>query len=347
MSTKKKKKERVYKSINPMSLTLEDEHNFFSPTLSDDFAVLDLSEDEYSSDEADTKIENDEPPKKEPPHDFETPPKKIFKRKPTTTHLHAFNVNKTTDCKNIKIPEIPKRCLLDYDIGKKIGGGQGAVVYELNGINQVIRISHLVHDLEKESFEQAEAKFERDVKVRYLLACNCKKLPITTLKDAFICDQLGERYGATISEKFDGDLMHYMEEILQTKDARVEFLKQLRTDLPALVGAMHECNVVHRDISTGNVLVRMNPDKTLPVYQFALTDFEHAVAPGLLKGEDADRVMPGLILLDKKDCDAVLATVTCKVEELHYPNATTEQCKVSTVQEPGQFSGGSARTNKI
>jgi serine/threonine protein kinase len=314
------------------------EHNFFNlPDVSAALYRSGTDDDEYSSDEADIKIENDEPPKKEPPHDLKTPPRDIFKPT-TTTHLQAFNVNETTNCKNITIPKIPIRCLLDYEIGDRIGGGQGAVVYALENINQVIRISHLVHD---------DQKFEQDVKVRYLLACKCKKLPITTLKDAFICDKSGERYGATISEKFDGDLMYYMEKILQTKHARVQFLNQLRTDLPVLVNAMHLCKVVHLDISTGNVLVRMNPDKKvlvrmnpdkkLPVYQFALTDFEHAVAPGLLNGQDLTRVMPGYKLLDKLACKEVLATVTCKFEELHTPNATTEQCKVSTVQEPGQL----------
>jgi tRNA A-37 threonylcarbamoyl transferase component Bud32 len=60
-----------------------------------------------------------------------------------------------------------------------------------------------------------------------------------------------------------------MESILGSEEPE-KFLEQLKLKLPELVNAMHDCNIVHLDISTGNVLARRITESAA-ITDFALT----------------------------------------------------------------------------
>jgi hypothetical protein len=191
---------------------------------------------------------------------------------------HMNTCRYSTMAKSIVIPEIPRRCFLKWSVGSQLASGQGAVVFTVNRIDgngqlkpiqKVARISQLRD-------KRDHRNFVRDVQARYLLSCKCKSIPITGLIDAFICTTTSTAFGVTISDRYDGTIIHYLLSI-SSHQRRRQFVEEVNTTLVAIVSKMHSCGIVHRDLHQGNVLLRQPTGSTGPV--IVLTDFESAGGP--------------------------------------------------------------------
>lgn len=213
-------------------------------------------------------------------HQLDQAPQSFLSTVNTDNNMDRSLFNSTNTCRYsgtepIVIPEIPRRCFTKWSVGTQLASGQGAVVFTVNGIardgqlrpiQKVARISQFRNKRDRRNFV-------RDVQARYLLSCRCKSIPITGLLDAFICTTTSRAFGVTISDRYDGTLIHYLLS-LHSDHRRRQFVEEVHTQLLAIVSTMHTCGIVHRDLHQGNVLVREPSDQSGLV--IVLTDFESA-----------------------------------------------------------------------
>ncbi len=166
------------------------------------------------------------------------------------------------------IPVLRESCKLQWGIGKKLGSGAGAVIFELTPTDKIARVTQLT--------QENQNQFYNDIKVRRHID-RISKDPATQfttrLLDSTICTADSKlRFGITVSKRYTADLESYLRTI-PSKEQKREIIEKLKKDLPQLVEELWATyHVFHRDIHAKNILVASSDDEI----NFILTDFEKA-----------------------------------------------------------------------
>lgn len=163
------------------------------------------------------------------------------------------------DPDKILLPQtITNECVSKYRLGKRIGCGSQALIFEGADANVVIRVASIENQTDKLQ------QFKRDVEIRRKLQDRNCKTSFVQLLDAFICNN---KFGVEVMPKADGNLLD-----LVYKHGSIKLIEMIMEKSVEALKGLHECRIVHRDIGFQNILYKKNGAD----FQILLTDFEGA-----------------------------------------------------------------------
>lgn len=178
------------------------------------------------------------------------------------TFLHLDPTRPNLDCDQPLdewTPPTRSHCTIAWSLGSLLAQGTMAYIFDgcesMDMCSTVVRVAPL---------DTADTKFQTDSVIRHLLTCRFNGTVTPLLYDAFVCDS-EKRYGITVMEKYDGDLVD-----LIVKHPGIVNLDNIRHHLQTLVQQIQSLSVVHRDLGWQNVLYRIEG----PAVKIVLTDFE-------------------------------------------------------------------------
>jgi len=156
-------------------------------------------------------------------------------------------------------PPTRSHCTIAWSLGSLLAQGTMAYIFDgcesLDMCPTVVRVAPL---------DTTDTKFQTDSIIRHLLTCRFNGAVTPLLYDAFVCS-VEKRYGITVMEKYDGDLVD-----LIVKHPDIVNMNNIRHQLQGLVQQIQSVSVVHRDLGWQNVLFRQDG----PTVKLVLTDFE-------------------------------------------------------------------------
>jgi len=193
-------------------------------------------------------------------------------------------------------------CVSKYRFGRNLAQGSQAAIFEGCEVEPpqrcdvVLRLA-LLRDSEPDPAHELHnhtnfQQFLRDVELRRVLT-ECSDPPLfVALRDVFVCNQ---EFGVEVLPRAAGNLSDL---VYRTESERMDaVLAEIMRQATQIVHKMHDCRVLHRDLSFQNFLYFGNSEH----FQVAVTDFETAfqARPAEERTDAENRAFDGYLHADQ------------------------------------------------